>query len=158
MLISNLNFKFTVFGFVLIAFLVTGCAQINSDEPHTSEHDRIHQQVNNFLRDIFTSFENENIRGVMKLVAEDFHRDRSTFESDVDTNISGHNTIFYEYFVDRVIHGKKHIEVKFHWDRRWRDANTGAETLTEGETTFRLIEEDGSIQLQDLRGDNPFTP
>ena len=136
--------------------VLIGCTPVETDRTPVTEQGQLEETIQQRLDELFRMAENRDGYRLMDQVSYDYLGNRTTLESDVIDQFSHVDSIDYEYFIDELSPGEDHAEVEFHWDRRWRDVDTGNETRNSGTTTFRLVKSDGTWMIKDIRGTNPF--
>ncbi len=158
------KFRSSAAGFLAIGVMIvllSGCSagvkktsSSNSSEGSTLSDAR--KSVKQRMDGLFEAFRREDIGGFMDQVALNFLGSRIRLESQLDEQLRQVNNIEFEYFVNRIITNKNHVDIRFRWDRRWRDVDTGQATRASGNTTFRFVRRSGDWLLQNIEGNQPF--
>ena len=152
----NLNFRMLWIPVLAVA-LLAGCTgtKTNSHPVAVAESE---EQARQAVEEIFRAYEQKDLIAVMDRVSNDYLGNRAEFERDLDDQLRQVDSIDYEWFISRVRpeESDQTIDVRFRWDRRWRAVDTGNETRRSGQTTFRLVRENGRYLIKDIQQNNPF--
>jgi hypothetical protein len=152
-----LDSRFSLFLVLGLSLLlpINGCAPVESDKAPVTEQAKLEQSVDRRLSEIFRLFQARDVMGVMDTVAYDYLSNRTTLRSDIEEQLSEVDSIEFDYFIDQLNPGDNHVEVEFHWDRRWREVEGGFESRS-GNTTMRLVKTNDEWMIEAIRRDNPF--
>lgn len=156
----TLNLSFNRFaGIVLIGILIisTACTGPRSGN-ESVDVAQSEQRARDIVGSILRTYEDKDLMSLLDRVSSDYQGDRTQLERDLEQQLRNVDSIEYEWFISRVRSAPdaQRIDVRFRWDRRWRDVDTGNETRRSNTATFRLKKRQDHWELKDIRGNNPF--
>jgi hypothetical protein len=147
------------------AFLILGCVVLvgcvapsttNTTDTPAGEPNTDREMIQDRMRELFQLYEQQYTMRLVALLDDTFYGSRYQFENDLESRLRTVDSIQFDYYIEQISKGNETMEVRFHWDRRWRNTTTRSVSERTGQTTLRFVKESDDYYIQQIRGTNPF--
>ncbi len=103
---------------------------------------------------IAESYERQNLALFSNLIADDYIGGRVALEEGVRFDFEMFTNIQLKLYVSRITEaGRGKFVVTTKWDKKQTPRTTGVQQKSSGDTIITLVEQEGALKIQNLRGD-----
>jgi len=118
------------------------------------DNEKVEKTFNQMAR----AYKNENIKGFFKHVKENgFQKDFLEFYDDVKQDMTDHDILNIDFWVDKITSDKNRRFLYVKWDKRYLSVNNNTELTQDGQSVFLFAKtKKGKYKLIDFGGDVLF--